>query len=87
MAVLLPEKDLKVLETSVRSALKDRFAGGIEIKPDSGLTAGFRIGTKDGSAYYDFSAEAVAELFAAYLNPRTAQILKEAASSIREGNA
>lgn len=62
VAVLLPEKDLKVLETSVRSALKDRFAGGIEIKPDSGLTAGFRIGTKDGSAYYDFSAEAVAEL-------------------------
>ena len=87
VAVLLPEKDLKVLEASVRSALKDRFAGGIEIKPDSGLTAGFRIGTKDGSAYYDFSAEAVAELFAAYLNPRTAQILKEAASSIREGNA
>ena len=39
------------------------------------------IGVKDGAAFYDFSAEAVAELFSTYLNPRVAAIMKEAAGN------
>ncbi len=79
VAVLLSEKDLKDLESSLKAALKAEIAKGTEIKVDNSLTGGFRIGEKDGSAYYDFSAEAVAELFSAYVNPRVAQILKDAA--------
>jgi V/A-type H+-transporting ATPase subunit E len=54
----------------------------VELKFDRSLDAGFRISNKDGSAYYDFSAESVAELFSAYLNPRLAETLKNA---VKEG--
>ena len=86
LSVLLNEKDLKALEQNFHAALKQHIADGIEIKADKNLSAGFRIGTENGAAYYDFSAEAVAQMFASYLNPRTAQILKSAAASLREEN-
>jgi V/A-type H+-transporting ATPase subunit E len=43
------------------------------------MSAGFRIGVKNGAAYYDYSAESLAEMFAAYLNPKVAALLKTAA--------
>ena len=79
LSVLLSEKDLAALKDSLTAALKAEIAKGLEIKADSGLTAGFKIGVNNGAAFYDFSAEAVADLFADYLNPATAKILKEAA--------
>ena len=54
------------------------------IKSDASLSAGFRIGSKNGSAFYDFSAEEVAALFSAYLNPKTTEIMKKAAAGISE---
>lgn len=80
LSVLLSEKDLSALEGGLKAALKDQISKGLEIKPDKTLTNGFRVGLKDGSAFYDYSAESVAELFAAYLNPKVAAILKQAAS-------
>ena len=73
------EKDLNALEKNLGTALKEQINSGLEIKVDKNLSNGFRIGTKDGSAYYDFSAESVADLFASYLNPKNAAIMKEAA--------
>ncbi len=86
ISVLLPAKDAETLESGFKAALKDELAKGLELKADKTLDAGFRIGTKDGAAYYDFSAEAVADLFSAYLNPRTAAIMKEASAQIEEGS-
>ena len=71
------------MEASLRSALKEKIAGGLEIKGDASLSSGFRIGTKDGSAFYDFSAEEVAGLFSAYLNPRTTALMQNAAKDIQ----
>ena len=82
ISVLLPAKDLKVLESTVKSALKSQISKGLEIKGDASLNSGFRIGAKDGSAFYDFSAEEVAGLFSAYLNPKTTQLLKNASAEI-----
>ncbi len=79
LAVLVPEKSLSELQNAFKSALKAEIDKGLEVKADASVTSGFRIGTKDGSAFYDFSSEAVADLFAAYLNPVVANILKEAA--------
>lgn len=84
ISVLVPAKDAEDLTVSLRSSLKDEMAKGLEVKADKSLATGFRIGIKDGAAYYDFSAESVAELFSAYLNPKTAAIMKEAAASIGE---
>ncbi len=82
ISVLLSPKDLKALEASLKITLKSQISKGLEIKSDSSLSSGFRIGTKDGSAFYDFSAEEVADLFSAYLNPRVAQLMKNAAEGI-----
>lgn len=80
VSVLLSEKDLKELDTGLRAALKAEIANGLELKADKAISAGFRIGINNGEAYYDYSADAVADLFSAYLNPRTASIMKAAAS-------
>ncbi len=82
ISVLLSPKQLGELEGGLKAALKAEIAQGLELKPDAALSAGFRIGTKDGAAYYDFSAESVAGLFASYLNPRVAAVLKDAAKSL-----
>lgn len=86
LSVLLPSKDLKALETSLKSALKAQIKKGLEIKGDASLSSGFRIGTKNGEAFYDFSAEEVAGLFSAYLNPKTTEIMKKAAASLNADN-
>lgn len=82
VSVLLPSKDLKALESNLKTALKAQISKGLEIKGDASLSSGFRIGSKDGSAFYDFSAEEVANLFSAYLNPKTTELMKNAASGI-----
>ncbi len=79
LSVLLSEKDLKTLESALTSELKAEISKGLEIKPDKTLSAGFRIGVKNGAAYYDYSADSLAEMFAAYLNPKVAALLKTAA--------
>ena len=79
LSVLLSEKDLKALEKSLTTALKTEIKKGLEIKPDKTLSAGFRIGVKNGAAFYDYSAESLAEMFSAYLNPKVAALMKVAA--------
>jgi len=76
--LILSEDDLKKLNAFFDEKLSAELKKGLELKSDRRLSAGFRIGSKDGSAYYDYSAEAVAELFSAYLNPRLAELLKTA---------
>lgn len=82
LTVLLPAKDLKALESTVKTALKAQISKGLVVKGDDSLSSGFRIGTKDGRAFYDFSADEVAGLFSSYLNPRTTQIMMNAAKGI-----
>ena len=79
LSVLLSEKDLKTLESAFTSKLQAEIAQGLEIKADKSLSTGFRIGVKNGAAFYDYSAETLAEMFAAYLNPKVAALLKESA--------
>lgn len=76
LSVVLSEENAKKLESTLLAAFKNNLKNNnVEIKASSELNQGFRIGVKDGSAYYDFSAESVAELFSKYLNPKVAQIL------------
>ncbi|MBU0936707.1 MAG: V-type ATP synthase subunit E [Spirochaetes bacterium] len=75
LAVLLPEAQLKALEAYFKTALAKQLAKGVELKPLSSSKAGFRIAEKDGAAYYDFSAEAVADMLGAYLNTHLAGLV------------
>jgi V/A-type H+-transporting ATPase subunit E len=77
--LILDETRLSALKSWCVSALSAEIAQGVELKAGRNVGAGFRIGEKDGSAYYDFSASAVAGALADYLNPQLAGILKEGA--------
>ena len=79
LAVLLPEASLDKLQAFFKANLAAELKKGLELRSDNSLAAGFRIANKDGSAYYDFSAESVAELLASYLNPQLAEIMKTSA--------
>jgi len=81
LAVLLPEASLEKLQAFFKTKLAAELKKGVELKSDRHLVNGFRIANKDGSAYYDFSAESVAEMLSAYLNPKLAEILKSSASA------
>ena len=83
LSVLLSEKDLKALEASFKTKLNAEIKKGMEIKPDKTLAAGFRIGVKNGAAFYDYSADALAQMFAAYLNPKVAALMKVAAKDAK----
>jgi V/A-type H+-transporting ATPase subunit E len=82
LAVLLPAPSLDKLKAFFKTKLIAELKKGLELKADPHLAAGFRIANKDGSAYYDFSADSVAEQISAYLNPQLAEILKVSAKSI-----
>ncbi|MDR1318041.1 MAG: V-type ATP synthase subunit E [Treponema sp.] len=79
LAIVLPEAELNKLRGFFDDKLAEELKKGLELKSDRNLGAGFRIANRDGSAYYDFSADSVAELLSAYLNPRLGEILKNAA--------
>jgi len=79
LAVILPEGELSRLEGFFKDKLASELSKGVELKSNRKLPSGFRISNKEGSVYYDFSSEAVAGLLSAYLNPKLAELLKEAA--------
>jgi V/A-type H+-transporting ATPase subunit E len=77
--LILGEESLGKLRSFFNDQLAAELSRGVELKSDRNLGAGFHIANKDGSAYYDFSAESVAELLSAYLNPKLSEILKTSA--------
>ena len=79
LSVLLNSNQLSDVESGLKSLLKTEIEKGLVLKIDDSVVSGFRIGVKNGSAFYDYSAEAVAELFCAYLNPKVSALMKEAA--------
>lgn len=78
MAVILNSDDLKALENTLLSALKDRLLKGLTLKANDNFDGGFRIAVNNGTAYYDYSAEAVVDMMSNYLSPRVSELLKEA---------
>lgn len=78
MNILMDKQDFDEIEKGLRSALSDTLKAGLEIKPLPSVSSGFRLTEKDGSAYFNYTAEGVAEILCEYLNPRLADILREA---------
>lgn len=79
--VLLSKDDLGKLESSLRSRLAEHLASGTELKAAAGVQGGFRVSTRDGGVYYDFTADAITEGLCAYVTPRLAETIREAAKS------
>lgn len=78
LAVILNSEDLSKLENTLLASLKEKLGEGVTLKVNDRFDGGFRIAVNNGTVYYDYSAEAVADMLSAYLSPRVAQLLKEA---------
>jgi V/A-type H+-transporting ATPase subunit E len=78
LSVILNEKDLKSLEEKLLSALKERLLSGVTLKSSDNFDGGFRIAVNNGSAYYDYSSEAVVDMLSSFLSPKVTELLKEA---------
>ncbi len=74
-SIQLGEKDFKALATSLQAELSTHIKAGLEIKPVENISYGFRIADKDGSGFYDFSAEETALLMAPFLSSAIAEIV------------
>jgi V/A-type H+-transporting ATPase subunit E len=79
LQVLLSASDLKKIEKQLKSRLAEELKKGVELKPFPEIEAGFRIAMKDGSAYYNFTDQGIAEILAEYLNPKISEIVEQAA--------
>ena len=77
LTVLVPEKQLKEMEADMLSKLKAEIEKGLEIKPFNDIEAGFRISSKDGRAFYDFSDDELMTMLSKYLNPGLMTILEK----------
>ena len=78
IAVILNTQDINKLEETLLAALKEKMLKGITLKANDNFDGGFRIAVNNGSAYYDYSSEAVVDMLSNYLNPKVAELLKEA---------
>ena len=78
IAVIINTQDLKRVEDALLGALKDKMLKGITLKANDNFDGGFRIAVSDGSAYYDYSTEAVVDMLSNYLSPKVSKLLKEA---------
>ena len=78
IAVILTSSDLQKLEQTILAGLKEKMLQGVTLKANDNFDGGFRIAVNNGSAYYDYSAEAVVDMLSNYLSPKVTQLLKEA---------
>ena len=82
LTVILPESELSKIQSYFSEKMTGELWKGIELKSSRKLSSGFRISNREGSVYYDFSAEAVATLLSAYLSPKLAEILKNSSKGM-----
>ena len=75
--VELGESDEKELLKGLLGNLQKKAKKGLTLKPVKVIDAGFSIGEKDGSLFYDFTDWGMAEMLAQYLNPMLGEILKK----------
>lgn len=82
LELLVPPAHAAKLDGRFAERLSAELKRGVVVKPFPGIDAGFRIAERDGAAYYDFSADELAELLARRLNPRLAEAVRSAVKGL-----
>ena len=78
ISVILNSKDLMRLEETLLAEFRNRMLTGVTLSASDHFDGGFRISVQNGSAYYDYTTEAVVDMLSNYLSPRITKLLKEA---------
>ncbi len=81
--ILLSDKDKKALEKVLLARFKEKMAKGVTLKASPKVEKGFLMGGKGKGAYYDFTDEAIAEVFKAFLNPKIADLLNPGKKDVK----
>lgn len=76
--VILNSDSLNALEDKILAGIKEKMLSSVTLKANDNFDGGFRISVNNGTAYYDYSAEAVVEMLSNYLSPKITELLKEA---------
>jgi V/A-type H+-transporting ATPase subunit E len=71
----LGEASLKALESNLKGKLGAELKGGLELKLNKNIGGGFVLKEQGGKAYYDFSAESIAEVVKSYLSQHIAELI------------
>ena len=79
LTVALGEADAAALKGGVSKEVNDMLAKGLQIESDREIFKGFRLGTKGGQVFHDFTKEAIAESLTNFLRPDLADVVKKAA--------
>ena len=79
--ILLSEENLAACREHFDSALSAELRAGVEINPSPEVSCGFRVVEREGSTYFDFTEEGIAQHLAALLSPRIAEIVRQATNS------
>ncbi len=74
-ALELPEKTLKSIESNLKGKLAAELKSGLELRVNKGLSGGFILKEKDGKAYYDFSADSIAEVIKSFLSQSISELI------------
>jgi len=77
LEVILSEKDKNIVKQYFTAKLKDKMTKGVTIKTSPNIEKGFRVGEKGKNSYYDFTDEAIAEAFNAFLNPNIVKMMED----------
>ena len=75
--ILASPGDRDALEAALKRRLADKLQSGCVVRPVRGIDAGFRVGGGDSAAFLDFTDKTIAELLAAYLNPRLSELMRD----------
>jgi V/A-type H+-transporting ATPase subunit E len=81
VAVEIPQSDVKKLTDSLAAELAKEMKEGLVIRPVSSVDVGFKLASKDGSNYYDFSAEEITRMLSPFLNTTVQEILSSSSDS------
>lgn len=76
LSLMVPEAELKAIEKDLKDKLSAKMKEGLELKPFSDLEAGFRISSKDGKMFYDFSDDELTRMISRYLNSSLQELLQ-----------
>lgn len=67
-------RDTEALTAALKAALADSFSKEPKLIPTAAVTKGFEVDFKDGKCFFDFSADAIADLLKEYVGEQIAVI-------------
>ncbi|GEM_PF-6222449 len=67
------------LVKNLKNKLAQKFSKGFDVLLSDHFTKGFKIGTKDGAIFYDFSPATLSEVFSELINPLLIPTIQKAA--------